>query len=201
MRRLWSWSNLSCLYIEAQGCVPVLLEILHGVSCSGTCWPLGGAWFQCRYGGVSPVPLPGKSPGWRSLVGCSPCGRWELDTTQWLHFHFLLSCIGEGNGNPLQCSCLENPRGGIAWWVAVYGVAQSWTWWRDLAAAAAAAWRSLMSSCWLMSPGVRSSLMFSGFGLKSPASGFQFYFYSSFKTSPSVFEDNDLLFWVPDILC
>lgn len=46
------WSNLSCLYIEAQGCVPVLLENLYSMSCSGTCWPLGGAWFQCRYGGV-----------------------------------------------------------------------------------------------------------------------------------------------------
>ena len=45
--------------------------------------------------------------------------------TEQLHFHFLLSCIGEGNGNPLQCSCLENPRDGGTWWVAVYGVAQS----------------------------------------------------------------------------
>ena len=43
------------------------------------------------------------------------------------HFHFSLSCIGEGNGNPLQCSCLENPRGGGAWWAAVYGVAKSQT--------------------------------------------------------------------------
>ena len=75
----------------------------------------------------TPVLLPGKSHGWRSLVGCSPWGRWELDMTQWLHFHFLLSCIGEGNGNPLQCSCLENPRDGGAWWAAVYGVAQSRT--------------------------------------------------------------------------
>ena len=41
--------------------------------------------------------------------------------------HFSLSCIGEGNGNPLQCSCLENPRDGGAWWAAVYGVAQSRT--------------------------------------------------------------------------
>jgi hypothetical protein len=55
---------------------------------------------------------------------CSPWGRWELDITQWLHFHFSLSCIGEGNGNPLQCSCLENPRDRGAWWAAVYGVAQ-----------------------------------------------------------------------------
>ena len=61
----------------------------------------------------------------RRLVGCSPWGHEELDTTEWLHFHFSLSCIGEGNGNPLQCSCLENPRGGGAWWAPVYGVAQS----------------------------------------------------------------------------
>ena len=48
-------------------------------------------------------------------------------TTKQLHFHFSLSCIGEGNGNPLQRSCLENPRDGGAWWAAVYGVAQSRT--------------------------------------------------------------------------
>ena len=75
----------------------------------------------------TPVLLPGKSHGWRSLVGCSPWGRWESDTTERLHFHFSLSCIGEGNGNPLQCSCLENPRDGEAWWAAVYGVPQSQT--------------------------------------------------------------------------
>ena len=60
-------------------------------------------------------------------VGCSPQGRWWSDMTERLHFHFSLSCIGEGNGNPLQCSCLENPRNGGAWWAAVYGVAQSRT--------------------------------------------------------------------------
>ena len=75
----------------------------------------------------TPVLLPGRSHGRRSLVGCSPWGRWELDTTERLHFHFSLSCIGEGNGNPLQCFCLENPRDGGAWWAAVYGVAQSRT--------------------------------------------------------------------------
>ena len=75
----------------------------------------------------TPVLLPGKSHGRRSLVGCSPWGHWESDMTEWLHFHFSLSCIGAGNGNPLQCSCLENPRDGGAWWAAVYGVAQSWT--------------------------------------------------------------------------
>ena len=63
----------------------------------------------------TPVLLPGKFHGRRSLVGCSPWGREELDTTERLHFHFSLSCIGEGNGNPLQCSCLENPRDGGAW--------------------------------------------------------------------------------------
>ena len=61
----------------------------------------------------------------RSLVGYSPWDREESDTTERLHFHFSLSCIGEGNGNPLQCSCLENPRDGGAWRAAVYGVAQS----------------------------------------------------------------------------
>ena len=73
------------------------------------------------------ILLSGKSHGQRSLVGCSPWGREESDTTEWLHFHFSLSCIGEGNGNPLQCSCLENPRDGGAWWAAVCWVAQSWT--------------------------------------------------------------------------
>ena len=70
------------------------------------------------------VLLPGKFHGWRSLVGCNPWGRWGSDTTERLHFHFSLSCIGEGNGKPLQCSCLENPRDGGSWWAAVSGVAQ-----------------------------------------------------------------------------
>ena len=63
----------------------------------------------------TPVLLPGKSHGWKSLVGYSPWGRKESDTTQRPHFHFSFSCIGEGNGNPLQCSYLENPRDGRAW--------------------------------------------------------------------------------------
>ena len=73
----------------------------------------------------TPVLLPGKSHGQRSLVGCSPWGLEELDTTELLHFHFSLQCFGEGNGNPLQCSCLENPWDSRAWWAAVYGVEQS----------------------------------------------------------------------------
>ena len=57
----------------------------------------------------TPVLLPGKSHGWRSLVGCTPWSHEESDTTERFHFHFSLSRIGEGNRNPLQCSCLENP--------------------------------------------------------------------------------------------
>ena len=85
--------------------------------------------FQIGEGNGHPTPilLPGKSHGQRSLVGCSPWGREESDTTEQLHFHFSLSCIGEGNGNPFQCSCLENPRDRGAWWAAIYGVAQSRT--------------------------------------------------------------------------
>ena len=102
---------------------------------------------QCQ---PTPVLLPGKSDGQRSLVGYSPWGRKKLDTTEWLHFHFSLSfskltldfiiplylkryfdevqCkFGEGNGNPIRCSCLENPRDREARWAAVYGVAQSRT--------------------------------------------------------------------------
>ena len=85
-----------------------------------------GLWGTRRWH-PTPVLLPGKSHGQRSLVGCSPWGLEESDTTEWLHFHFSLSCVGEGNGNPLQCSCLENPRDGGAWWAAVYAVTQSWT--------------------------------------------------------------------------
>ena len=68
----------------------------------------------------------------------------ELDTTEWLHFHFSLSRIVEGNGNPLQCSCLENPRDGGAWWAAVYGVAQSQTWVKRLSSSSSSSnlmWR------------------------------------------------------------
>ena len=78
-------------------------------------------------------------------MGCSPWGREESDATEQLHLHFSLSCIGEGNGNPLQCSCLENPRdGGAAWWAAVYGVAQSQTQLKQLG--------SRLSSAYKVSP-------------------------------------------------
>ena len=71
--------------------------------------------------------LAWKIPWTEEPGSCGPWGREESDTTERLHFHFSLSCIGEGNGNPLQCSCLGNPRDGGAWWAAVYGVAQSQT--------------------------------------------------------------------------
>ena len=95
----------------------------------------------------TPVLLPGKSHGWRSLEGCSPWGCWGSDMTEWLPFLFSLSCIGEGNGNPLQCSCLENPRDGGSWWAAIYGVTQSWTWLK---------WLSSSSSSFLYSPTLTS---------------------------------------------
>ena len=61
---------------------------------------------------------------WKAAVHEVVEGRTRLSE---LYFHFSLSCVGEGNGNPLQCFCLENPRDGGSWWAAVYGVAQSWT--------------------------------------------------------------------------
>ena len=75
----------------------------------------------------TPGILPRKSHGRKTLVGCSPWGRGGSDTTERLHFHLSFSCIGEGNGNPLQCSCLQIPGDGEVWWAAVYGVAQSQT--------------------------------------------------------------------------
>ena len=104
----------------------------YQLSIWGIIWPhcwfgLGPYLIRRRQWHPTPVLLPGKSHGQRRLDGCSPWGHWGLDTTEWLHFHFALSCIGERNGNPLQCSCLENPRDEGAWWAAVYGVAQSQT--------------------------------------------------------------------------
>ena len=97
---------------------------------------------QRRQWHPTPVLLPGKSHGQRSLEGCSPWGREASDMTERLHFHFSLSCIGEGNGNPLQCSCLENPRDGGAWWATVYGVAQSQTRLKWLSTSSSISYRS-----------------------------------------------------------
>ena len=103
----------------------IIISLLVFIFITQLCIPKYYRWRRQWH--PTPVLLPGKSHGQRSLVGCSPWGHWESDTTEELHFHFSLSCIGEGNGNPLQCSCLENPRDGGAWWAAVYGVAQSRT--------------------------------------------------------------------------
>ena len=105
---------------------------------------------------ATPVLLPRKSHGWRSLVGCSPWGRYELDATERLHFYFSLSHNGEGNGNPLQCSCLENPKDGRAWWAAVCGVTQGRTQLRGL------------SSSILSTPHLYNSLPILGFPPPSP---------------------------------
>ena len=105
----------------------------------------------------TPVLLPGKSHGWRSLVGCSPWCREESDMTERLHFHFSLSCIGEGNGNPLQCSCLENPRDGGAWWGAVYGVAQSRTRLKRLSSSSSSSRKLFSNSSYFPSEGKKMS--------------------------------------------
>ena len=112
------------------------LTCAHEIDLSSATWPEKAMH-------PTPVLLPGKSHGRRSLVGCSPWRCEESDTTERLYFHFSLSCLGEGNGNPLQCSCLENPRDGGAWWAAVYGVTQSRTWLKWLSLAAI--WQQLIS--------------------------------------------------------
>ena len=119
-------------YLSTASIFQFLLLLLEKSSCLGrlvmillSCWVItiqGRRQWQ-----PTPALLAGKSHGRMSLVGCSPWGRWRSGTTERLHFHFSLSCIGEGNGNPLQYSCLENPRDRGAWWAAVYGVAQSRT--------------------------------------------------------------------------
>ena len=75
----------------------------------------------------TPAPLPGKSHGHRSLVGLSPWGRWGSDTTEQLHFHFSLSCIGEGKWQPTAVFLPGESQGWEAWWAAVYRVRQSRT--------------------------------------------------------------------------
>ena len=98
----------------------------------------------------TPVLSPEKSHGWRSLVGCSPWDREESDTTELIHFHFSLSCIGEVH-HALQCSCLENSRDGGAWWAAVYEVAQSRTWLKRLSSSSGIIERNFQRVEWLQS--------------------------------------------------
>ena len=107
----------------------------------------------------TPVLLPGESHGGRSLEGCSPWGRWGSDMTERLHFHFSVSCIGEGNGNTFQCSCLENPREpGRLLSVGSHRVGHDWS---DLAAAAVCPPLALtLGPCWLPKMSVLYSLTF-----------------------------------------
>ena len=126
------YSPWNSLYQLSHQRSPRILELVAYPFCSGSFQPRNWTGVSSIADGrrqwhPTPVLLPGKSHGQRSLVGCSPWGRWGSDTTERLHIHFSLSCIGEGNGNSLQCSCLENPRDRGAWWAAVYGVTQSRT--------------------------------------------------------------------------
>ena len=118
-----------CMLFEVWQCMlGTQPAVLHTDTCSVN---LGFYFNVCplprrRQWQPTPVLLPWKSHGWRSLVGYSPWGREKSDTTEQLHFLFSLLRVGEGNGNPLH-SCLENPRDRGAWWAAIYGVAQSRT--------------------------------------------------------------------------
>ena len=117
-----------------------ILEWVAMPSSRGSSWPRGQIPFSCIAGRFFTIWATREAlqTGTRhcemesiycqlSLVGYSPWGCYESDVTERLHFHFSLSCIGEGNGNPLQCSCLENPKDSGAWWAAIYGVSQSQT--------------------------------------------------------------------------
>ena len=141
----WSPSHSLFLLTRLQGFSYHFAVELH---CASTV-------LQRRQWHPTPVLLPGKSHGRRSLVGSSPWGHSESDTTERLPFHFSLSCTGEGNGNPLQCSCLENPRDDGTWWAAVYGVAQSRTRLKQLSSSSIALWivyNILQPEDWFLCP-------------------------------------------------
>ena len=107
-------------------------NLLFYANCGGSHWGLL-SWGVLCPDSVEKAMAPHSStfawkiPWTEEPGGLQSMGSLESDTTERLHFHFSLSGIGEGNGNPLQCSCLENPRDREAWWAAVYGVAQSRT--------------------------------------------------------------------------
>ena len=147
----------------------------------------------------TPIPLPGKSHGRRNLVGCSPWGREESDTTERLHFHFSLSCIGEGNGNPLQCSCLENPRDGGAWWAAIYGVAQSRTRLKWLSSSSCCCWVAKSCLTLLQPHGLQPTRLLHpwDFPGKNTGVGCHFLLQVIFKAQES---NPGLLYWQEDSL-
>ena len=121
------WSGLKCLPPRDLPNSEIKLSSLTSPALAGGFFTTS-AMRGRRQWHPTPVLLPGKSHGRRSLVGYSPRGREESDTTKRFHFHFSILCSGEENGNPVQYSCLEKPRDRGAWWAAVYGVAQSRTW-------------------------------------------------------------------------
>ena len=137
---------LYCLSHQGSPSSDVILTFVNYLPCHLTVCKLGKA--RRRQWHPAPVLLPGKSHGRRNLVGCSPWGREELDTTERLPFHFSLSCIGEGNGNPLQCSCLENPTDGGTWWASVYGVTQSRTRLKRLSSSRSPFSKHFTAICW-----------------------------------------------------
>ena len=109
--------------------------------------------YLTHFGAATPEKAMAPTP-YSCLEGTMDGGAWwaavhgvpQPNTTERLHFHFSLSCIGEGNGNPLQCSCLENPRDGGAWWAAVYGVAHSRTRLKQLSSSSSKAATQLLFS-------------------------------------------------------
>ena len=114
-----------------------MLQIVRHNRSNLACTPAGEKWrlfdlMWRKQWHPTPVLLPGTSHGWRSLEGCSPWGRWGSDTTEQLHFHISLSCIGKGNGNPLQCSCLGTEEPGGLPSMGSHRVGHDWS---DLAAA------------------------------------------------------------------
>ena len=138
--------------------------------------PSGSDWR--RQWQPTPALLPGKSHGRRSLVGCSPWGRWESDTTERLHFHFSFSCIGEGNGNPSSVLAWRIPWAGEPGGLPSMGSHRVRHNWSDLAAAAAVA--QTVKNLPIMQETQVQSL-----GLKDPwergmATPFQYYFYVLF---------------------
>ena len=129
---LWKFMEWCPLLTPQAFLSSYLLNGVHVGSNFSDYWYVATRSVRRRQWRPTPVLLLGKPHERRSPVGCSPWGRPELDRTERLHFLFSPSCIGEGNGNPLHCSCLENPRDRGAWWAAVYGVTQSRTWLKQL---------------------------------------------------------------------
>ena len=134
----WSGYFLLQGIFPTQGSNPGLLhcrQILYCLSHWGSPW----MWYKddLKKGYLEDSAEKALAPdsstlAWKIPWMEEPGGLWSMGSLrvghkEQLHFHFSLSHIGEGNGNPLQCSCLENPRDGGAWWAAVYGITQSWT--------------------------------------------------------------------------